>query len=249
MMGRFRITGLPVLTLLAACTEAGGPIINGVVAQPPARYASMGLDILVPDPRDSAPPGPLGVTISGYLNPGILANGAFRRIANDTLTVGSIVLTNPSTFSAAQFQYVSREPIAAGSRPLAIRLPAVEKLPAIGPFNWGLRGRLDPDTVDVAAGADPILHITPELSFTPVATFHGWSAEFTSDHGTTTADGTTELTFPWALSRSALPNNNGTVTVRVTLWVNRADPVDPPADTYNSYVRIGQSFRWVLRLH
>lgn len=112
-----------------------------------------------------------------------------------------------------------------------------------------LRGRLDPDTVDVAAGADPILHITPELSFTPVATFHGWSAEFTSDHGTTTADGTTELTFPWALSRSALPNNNGTVTVRVTLWVNRADPVDPPADTYNSYVRIGQSFRWVLRLH
>lgn len=250
MIDRKLVAWLTAVTVLAGCTEPCNPCVFGVPPVPPARYGRVGLDILVADPRDSAPPGGTGATLSGYLDTGVLANGAFRRVADDTLSVGAIVLANPTAFSSGQYQYVSREPITAGSRPVVIRLPAVEGLPRISPFLWGLRGRLDPDTIDVATGNDPVLHLTPELPFTPAATFHGWNAEFVAESGTATASGSTELTFPWRIDRASLPPSPaGLVTVRLTTWVGRSDATDPPDDTYNVYLRIGQSFRWVLRLH
>lgn len=241
--------GLAVMIVLGGCTEPGGPGFTGVPVQPPARYGRVGLDLLVADRADPTLPG-TGATLSGYLDVGVLSNGAFRRVLDDTLAVGALVLTNPTVFSVGQYQYVSRDPIAAGSRPLVIRLPAVEGLPRLAPFQWGLRDRLDPDTVDVAAGTDPVLGVTPELPLSPAPTFHTWQAEFISEAGTATASGTTALSFPWRVDRTLFPPSAaGLVTVRLTLSVGRSDPTDPLADSYNAYLRILQTFRWVLRLH
>lgn len=242
--------GVAVMIVLGGCTEPCNPCVFGVPAQPPARYGRVGLDLVVADRADPTLPGNTGAALSGYLDVGVLSNGAFRRVLDDTLAVGSLVLTHPAVFSAGQYQYVSRDPIAAGSRPLVIRLPALEGLPRLAPFQWGLRDRLDPDTVDVAAGTDPVLRVTPELPLSPAPTFHTWYAEFISEAGTATASGTTEQSFPWRVDRALFPPSAaGLVTVRLTLSVGRSDSTDPPADSYNAYLRILQTFRWVLRLH